>query len=522
MSDISNSDKRRLPFPLYDTKAIVGYSPDDGFSIVPLDGIFPDETTRVPIRLDLSLQEYVALASSVDVGRDIAYGDDSEWIWWIWVRAFRGASDVMSCEDVENCIETNGGVQDAIDAQTLSFNDRTGAINPDTLTPEGTESTTIINNRFPQAEREVPASTLVDCNLDELWAGIYFMVQKLDETGRDWLEQAVSSGDKWQRAASIAKNIPIIGSLAQTALEQLAEVAQDLLNLYNAYSTEAAQQDIACALFEMVCEDCRYPTFDEIAGYYAQNSTITGGNLAEISLKAMVDFLIGSSLVASQLAYHTIISMVLFTLYIGSEFVGLRGARWISIWLDNGEEFANDEWAVLCDGCAPEWCRMLSGSDLAPRIFSGNPLAVYNSTENRWDYADFSTAGGGGTTYRRGVQVITASAFSATITRVEINIDLEAGIYSPDTDQNQIGWAIADGEPLVEAINRSFVATQCAPCNDFTFVLEGEHIVTTETPEFWLSISSRFNNSAVSGSGAINWVKIYGTGSEPSVGVSCP
>jgi hypothetical protein len=260
----------------------------------------------------------------------------------------------MTCENVADCIETNAAVQAALAAANLTNNDLTGASNPDHLSPAGTENTTIINNRFPPAQRAEPAHELENCNRDELWAGIYFMVQQLDNVGRDWLEQAVASGDKWQRAASIAKNIPIIGSLASTALEQLAEVAQDLLNLYNGYSTEAVLQDIACELFELVCAECRYPTYDEIADYYGSNSTITGGNLAEISLKAMVDFLIGSSLAISQLAYHTIISMVLFTLWMGSEFVGLRGARWVSIWLDNGEEYANDEWNVLCDGCNVE------------------------------------------------------------------------------------------------------------------------------------------------------------------------
>lgn len=261
--------------------------------------------------------------------------------------------EFMACEDIADCIDTDANVQTALVNAGNNANDLYGNVNPDKLTPAGTENTTIINNRFPPAERDVPAKELVDCNLDELWSGIYFMVQQLDTVGRDWLEQAVASGDKWQRAASIAKNIPIIGSLASTALEQLAEVAQDLLNLYNAYSTESALQEIACAIFETVCSECRYPTYDEIADYYGSNSTITGGNLAEISLKAMVDFLIGSSLAISQLAYHTIISMVLFTLWLGSEFVGLRGAKWIPIWLDNGEEYANDEWIVLCDGCEP-------------------------------------------------------------------------------------------------------------------------------------------------------------------------
>lgn len=344
----SNTTPRKLPYPLSESASTVNQSPQTTPSAIPLEWQSEDTSEIVSIRMDLSLDEYVALATAVDVGSDIAFNEDAIWIWDIWTKAFRGAT--MTCEDVADCIETSEAVQDAIILSNGNSNDLYGNINPDSLTPSGTEAE-IMDTRFPPSDRSQNAAQLEDCNLDELWAGIYFMVQKLDETGRDWLEQAVASGDKWQRAASIVRNIPIVGSLASTALEQLAEVAQDILNLYNAYSTEAAMQEIACDLFEMVCESCRYPTFQEIIDYYRANSTITTTNVAEISLKALVDFLVGSSLAIAQLCYHTVIMFVLWTLYIGSTFVGLRGARWISIWLDNGEEYANDEWQVLCDGC---------------------------------------------------------------------------------------------------------------------------------------------------------------------------
>jgi len=44
----------------------------------------PDEIVQVTI--ECSLNEYVGLASSIDVGRDIAYNDDSINIWWLWTR----------------------------------------------------------------------------------------------------------------------------------------------------------------------------------------------------------------------------------------------------------------------------------------------------------------------------------------------------------------------------------------------------------------------------------------------------
>lgn len=280
-----------------------------------------------------------------------------------------GECETMACEDVVDCIETDSGVQDAIINLNNNSNDLYGNLNPDFLTPAGTE-TEIMDTRFPPADRAQPANDLIDCNLDELWSGIYFMVQKLDETGRDWLEFFVSGADKWQRAANLVSKIPIFGSLASTALEQLSEVAQDVLNLYNAYSTEAVQQDIACALFELVCEECRYPTFDEIINYYKNNSTITTENVAEITLKALADFLFGSALATSQLCYHTVIMVCLWTLYIGSTFVGMRGAKWITIWLDNGEEFANDEWMVLCDGCSEDYGYVNTDFEVEGGIFN--------------------------------------------------------------------------------------------------------------------------------------------------------
>jgi hypothetical protein len=62
-----------------------------------------DPNKRVTVELELSLNEYVALATSLDVGRDIAYSDESEYIWWLWTRAFiRTASG----EPVQPLIET--------------------------------------------------------------------------------------------------------------------------------------------------------------------------------------------------------------------------------------------------------------------------------------------------------------------------------------------------------------------------------------------------------------------------------
>lgn len=52
----------------------------------------PDPDVRISVTLDVSLNEYIALANCVDIGRDIAYGDNSGYLWWLWCRAVSSVS----------------------------------------------------------------------------------------------------------------------------------------------------------------------------------------------------------------------------------------------------------------------------------------------------------------------------------------------------------------------------------------------------------------------------------------------
>ena len=60
-----------------------------------------DTDEQVDITLRLSLNEYVALATCVDVGRDIAYGDNSNYLWWLWCRAVNSLSGGGGVSNIE-------------------------------------------------------------------------------------------------------------------------------------------------------------------------------------------------------------------------------------------------------------------------------------------------------------------------------------------------------------------------------------------------------------------------------------
>lgn len=75
----------------------------------------PDERTLVPFYL--SLNEYNILGSTIDVGSDIAFGDDALRVMWLWMRNFR--CNVPICDLIDACITGNPATIAAIAAQLI-------------------------------------------------------------------------------------------------------------------------------------------------------------------------------------------------------------------------------------------------------------------------------------------------------------------------------------------------------------------------------------------------------------------
>jgi hypothetical protein len=350
---LSDTGSRRLPYPLSKTFEPVSETPNEPIENTIIAG-FPDETTRVNVTLNLSLDEYVALATAIDVGRDIAFAEDSELIWWTWVRAFQEGT-VMACEDIADCIDTSEDVQNAITTnqniliQQLMQNANSGLTYPPIA---DTESTILNTQGGIGASKDDEIKELESCNLDALWAGIRDgIVQRLDDNARSTLEYLVSKADAGERATALIGAIPIFGSMAKAVLDQMVQLAPDMLNLYESYSSLENMDEIACEIFGMVCSSCRYPTYDEVYQYYA-SAGITGlTDIDDIVIAAATDLLFGSTELAALAFYHTLITYQLLVLYLGSKFYSYTASSALLTMASLGEDFANDNWEILCDSC---------------------------------------------------------------------------------------------------------------------------------------------------------------------------
>lgn len=357
MADISDKGTRRLPYPLLNPISTNQDTPDVPIEFVTVD-VFPiDPDEPIAIKLELSLNEYVALSNAVDVGRDIAYSEDTTMLWWLWAKVFKGLAETMSCEDVADCIETSEAVQDAIATnenillQQLMTNANNGINNPSVDAATDTINTLQTQGAIG-TEKNTEIKSLPECNLDMLWAGIRDgIVQRLDDNARSVLEFLVAKADVGERATALVGAIPIFGSMAKAVLDQMVQLAPDMLNLFESYSSIGNMDEIACEIFGIVCGDCRYPTYDEIFQYYA-SAGITGfTDIDDLVIAAATDLLFGSTELAALAFYHTMIAYELLVLYMGSKFYGHSGTSAIITMASLGEDFANDNWELLCDSC---------------------------------------------------------------------------------------------------------------------------------------------------------------------------
>lgn len=306
------------------------------------------------LKLTVTRQQYTDLLSAAINGCNRYFPENWIEILYPLIKAGKEWANDMDCDDIADCIDSSEAVQDAIIQNNINNNDFYGTTNPDQLSETGTEEP-IMDTRFPPSDRDEPAHNLDSCNLDELWGGIRFMVEKLDERGRDALEQIAAKTERWEKFAEFISVVPILGDLAEATVMAVVDEIEVIITLYNSHSTEEVLDSIACDLFELVCELCRYPTFDEILDYYAGFGIDGIEDWASISLKAMMDYMTGSASVAALTCYYTVITFQLWIMYAQASWLGMRGSRYVSLWLDNGEEFANDAWIALCDGCSNDY-----------------------------------------------------------------------------------------------------------------------------------------------------------------------
>ena len=481
-------DKRKLNYPLNLSLVPSIVTPDEPINDLVLDWPTTDSDEAVAVTLTLSLNEYVALASCVDVGSDIAYGDQAILLWWIWVRSI---NSMAFCEQVNDCVDNNVSTQISINNMVLEQ----GLINPDQIDPIPPQ----MDIRMPPATRqEDSAPPPAGCDKDALWTGILEIVTRLDAMGLDFLEEIVAHTDKAERIANIIDLVPLFGDTIADVITALADNAQDLENAYVAHSSQTVIEDTACALFELVCEECRYPTFEEVYDEYASAGISGIQDIASYGVTAAIDYLVGTSGLANAVVWYTMQTTILYTLYLGGTFLNVRGTKWLAIWADIGEDAPNNGWELLCDGCQDEWCQewafAVSHTEWETRLHFGNWVAGGHDT--------FIDPGENPPPYNKQNQIY-VPAFGSTLTEISVTI----------TGDLSIGWTLALFEytAIGDIVGASFSSIGLS--NPGTYVWNGSQELANE-----MLIALGTGDQFPAPNPLITNVRLRGTGVNPYTG----
>lgn len=259
--------------------------------------------------------------------------------------------DCMDCADVQDCIETDEGVQGAIinevnnaiatnettinsilQALQTQYNTGTPMSNPgDIVTPEGTFDTDDV------------------CDLDKLWSGCLYLSEYLDQLITDFFEQIAELTETAKIVAKASGAIPVLGDYIQSAIEFSLALEEKVAVTYAGEQSEENIQDIACDFFCEAQIHCGLSIDQVIDIMVTRLGTIS---IAEFG--SVIDIMVTGTFEGIQIvevAYLMALSAIKF----GQQFGDALGVRPISDIMRIGASDPQDAWMIICDTCVFEW-----------------------------------------------------------------------------------------------------------------------------------------------------------------------
>jgi len=402
----------------------------------------------------------------------------------IYVQYLLGDCGMFNCDDLLACADTLNDI--------LSTD---GGINPNFVQ---VDTPGVLNERFPPVDRENEvAPPPANCDYDLLWAGCKEIATRIDGYGLDWLERIVQEVDNIERMAIAANAIPILSSLAAPALYLLVDEAENIRNRYTAYSSASVIEAIACDLFAMGCNECRYPTYNELMNYYAGLGIASFADYGAAALGFAVDCLIGTSGTSNLITYYTVNLFQLYVRGLGASFLGQSNMSFVSLWAQLGEDVPSNDWELLCPCPAQAWEAHYLGENgwdaskfnLPPEMHAG--CNAYYDDVNKWLAGCCPGPGTG--------MYMVAYGQTARYTRVHLRID----VYKTRAGED-LAMRVKIGDTVIDSALKTTLSAQSYFVDwtgDLTGILKIESTVRT-------------NNCDV-GYARVLYLNLYGLGGNP-------
>lgn len=505
---------RRLPFPLSLSAALV----NESRLIYPEVPVveFPDEDGEYLLIMRVTPSLWTRICSAVDIGRDIGYPDESQALWDDFITALEGIymPNESNCEDVLSCLLADDVITSFGDAVLSKLTDNVSDPNAPLVESRGAQ----------EMQGQSVSPTPSECDLDVIWSGIDYLVRRLDENVRDFLEAVEVESNKAKRGARLISLVPGFGSIAASAIAFFVDIAEELLDLYNNGSSEALLDAVACDLFQLVCSQCRYPTWEELYTYFSQFGIDDMPDLGQLSLTLAFDLILGTRNFAGVACFYTLNAIQCALALVNIKFNNLFGRNMLDTWVRVGAGDPSDGWVVLCGSCGDTWCKTVD-------LSTNDALVIVNNSHS-WMGSSRPNASSGnaglwvsGTGYStrnitqvNGTQSKALYAFidlggDYDLTEVEIELDFTLGAGS--WGDAQYLWGVNDNTFLSSPFVR-YSSSQAVTGEGIT--ISGSLAVTCDRVVIFLRPDAV---TPLTGSCTLRRVTLRGTGNAPLLWSDC-
>lgn len=341
---------RHLPYPL-DYQAGMVVDTPTGEETCGLPTFPEDSDEKITVLFRLSLNEFVRIASTVDVGSDLAYGEDGLKVWWTWIASVMCAS---FCEEMAECVSDpespfvsaladalrNNPLLAAAIAEALP---ETGVAAPGKSLTPGQAATSILP---PEVKDEFG-----DCIPDALWGACLYLVQSGNRAITDFFEILESASNTLEASGIIASAIPAAGQYAGAAAEFADQMAENIAEGYSAAYTEDYENDLACAIFCAAMEGCEL-TPDMLIDIL--NARMP--ELIDVATFGLLMAQIGTIIIPPESIADTAFLVYFTALKFGQQFGEVVGIRPLTDLMSLGaDQLASNNWEVLCE-CGAAYC----------------------------------------------------------------------------------------------------------------------------------------------------------------------
>lgn len=395
---------RPIHYPLNRSEDLESVTPNTPpIENLTLDGwVSNDPDERVPIVLDISLNEYVALATCVDVGRDIAFGDNSIYLWWVWVRSLLGMD---LCDLILECMLTNQDIQEAIANYSGGSN-----INNTTVENATNLATGIVDNP-------------PNCNDDIIYGMTTQLVEFADRLCKDLFEQIDASQLASVNVGYILKLIPVVETLPIDELFELTDkLVDDLETGYLSASTQLLKTEIACDLFCIAKDNNCQLTLEDVRDYFEVKSGVvfTYTDVGTFILDFINGTFIGNAI------YYGMNTLLFQIFAFGGKFLEYLFEDYLRV-ISSMYNDPNPDWLTDCDPCVSTWTHTFDftvndggWTGRVPGIGVTGTYANYIAGVG-WSYGDATFSSGD---HRRCVSIEVSFADTA-LTEVELTWTVE-------------------------------------------------------------------------------------------------